>query len=1755
MHCLDGESRADSFSYPHSFNDRAAMEQQYMYQDLNTWTAHEDPPFHEFGVEQMELQVEACFSDFDMYPCAQGSHLQLQASPTQCCADIFGTSAGLGQEPVAGTEAQVSFDSLPDYQDPSAAHLACGSLQPSVPVISTQAGDRSDQVPIGRGPRENQRTRTLRNMSNRMGFIVADPSASASPEKVPRKRGRPPKVRPEGAEAAAPATPTPAPKKRGRPPKKKPAAAEVEPSEPQAVETAAQPAAEPIEVDEQQREAIPVAEVIEAVQEASPSHAVPVTSERAATPKTQATTSAARATPAPATEATATPEPMSPTTARIRRSTRVRKPRVRDDELETLPISSTPTPSPRKARQREPSPAQEDAAMDVDLEALSATDQAASSEIVGPIGVSGDMEMTVPSARDVHVESGAKQTSGPVESAPVEIYTTPQAQASGSENAILTVEAGDTHTSEVGQQKRGEPDTPSVQLYAKRAKTSGPSSGYRARVNISQSRREKEVMRIIEEAGGIINVGTKEIFEAHAALVDSLIKAGEPTSTIAGSRIDKRTLESTLRELESQGKIKLVSTSVQNPAGVSRLVKVGYLADLSPEVLKSFLVELSRTQIPVAQPVVKTLDEPLEYGGSKTQKISRPAASVILLGPESGSQNDSQKAAKLLQSDDKTIQASLLTEPNTVMQLYGFICGKIARARALHLHTVGLFEAPNGSANLVSKEQRILHLSYYMQDIPVAVHCAVISCRAQNDGLVNLLRTPEGRQMPVGQLPASIADDLEVTRSRSRTRLMDLLDTLYQLGLIVPLQASQSQVPFLTCSPNDDHPTAFESTTYDGSATLLVPQYWHFKGDAPIHLWALSDQDPPFWKSVSVQDVTAASVFWEDLMRASIDPSFAKETVTSTEVTGTQYIRVEASRSLAKLLRRLTQWNSTYNFSWFQKQYLRQQQDSITANTPLQAEDSDARLEKIAEVVSAPKDEVRQFFESERTKLLRVIEKRHVRQKRDRTEEKAKRTADEKATLAQKAAAAQAQREKSWEEILYRVHPEPIKGSLATRIRQLRNRYMQTVGTTAHKWEAEIASVVEEAKRIPAKRATGSSKPPPFAHTPAQRQQVPLPPTLQSHDKPVEDLIVLQGSPLANRPAKKESKKKGKEKDTVPEAQEAEGSTRRRHRFQWNKDFDELARDAAVIIRARCRDAKRLDWGALERVFPAVPRNSVRQRISSLRDQPGAEAYFKRMEDRWYELWKRHLGAPELPDEDPTSPVNFDVIAHIKFLRNHVDKNALRVGFLQEELPITAALPSTADALCNKWDVVEKSLTSTMWDFMWNGTAEEGREKQFVQQAFLTCGNEIPLTKKYPSESIYVADAALKMTLGTPNEVYDPEGGSRVLVSVGEDPVRAAMSDLLERGAVSKVVRDPKKLKPGRLLKISEVNQNALGGPIREDLYQDAAALEDALSQPEGDWHDWPYTASDGDTAALIELVSANKIELKVDTTHPRAARANLDWNSKKTDDDDIETTIAVRLKYNSSRTPQSPVIIDVPVATSADDVAGSVDVHNSVNILGHKASCRRSSLSLVDCVTCLSRAKIETQASIQDEKQLAMYNRLTSILEAAGPTGVTKGELLASFAAAERKALATIISHMVGADVPLALWLGYHETVLVSSYHVALWSVVVAENNTHCTRILPRRWLDIDGRNMSEVWDAARRAVIGIVLFHPGISQAELRWRLRTIYDRQEVEEILAYLAEQAYLQRHTEDSYPFRSSPASNDEETKIFWMIGTRKDWYTV
>ena len=639
---------------------------------------------------------------------------------------------------------------------------------------------------------------------------------------------------------------------------------------------------------------------------------------------------------------------------------------------------------------------------------------------------------------------------------------------------------------------------------------------------------------MLERVGGIINSSGRELYDEHTAEIEALTKAGEPTSSLAGSRIDKRTMTATLDELESQGRIKALKSMITSSTGVARQVKIIYLPDTPQETVIEFLSSLTfapptqSAYIPL--PSIKVVDELADYGGSRSTKVSQPPAAVILLdqGPKD---HDPERAAQLLRADDDTTKASLLTEPNTVVQQYGFIVGKIARIRELHMHVIHVLEKQSSPA-IISTERGIIRLSYFSDELPVSVYAAVVSCRVPNDELLQLLATPEGRQTSLRDLSSDIQEAFEIHKARSRTRMLDNLGLLETLGLAIPLRETTGDVqPLVTCEPKGEHPTSFERATCDSGATYVAPQYWIFNRAAPLFMWALDDHKPPFYRDTTITTVPEAQQFWDVLQRLSVDTEFCKKALEEQPAgTASEYSPLDVPATVVKLLRRQMQWSTAYNFSWFQKQYLKKYIDVATATTPLQdADDGEDRLTHIASIVSAPRDQVVRFYEHEHIKLAKDI-KRLKKHKFDKTKSKE----EHKAALAQKAADAKAQRERDWEEMISRVHPEPIKGTFASRVRGIRSKFMQTSRRDMQKWEEEIKNALQEA-RLPIMRSRPSFPSAPLCPIPTPSL------ALNSNEKSVDDIIAQQIPLIEKKPAPKPTKGKGKEKGKGKGKEKAQG--------------------------------------------------------------------------------------------------------------------------------------------------------------------------------------------------------------------------------------------------------------------------------------------------------------------------------------------------------------------------------------------------------------------------------------------------------------------------------------------------------------------------------------------------------------------------------------------------------------------------------------
>ena len=668
-----------------------------------------------------------------------------------------------------------------------------------------------------------------------------------------------------------------------------------------------------------------------------------------------------------------------------------------------------------------------------------------------------------------------------------------------------------------------------------------------SRSNVSLLRRENEFLRILEESGGIVHLGSKEFLDAHVALLDALASAGEPTSGVPGIKVDKRTIENTFESLENRGKVKVLKTAIVTVTGAQRSARIIYLPAVVQSQLDTFLAELGKGSHGAPYSATGSVAPSLPPGDLRAK---RPAQPLRLLQSERGVDNigrwskSSDRADQLFQSDDQTIHNVLLTERTTLAQLYGFIPGKMTRARQLHLATLDTFEPCHNSPTPALAAKRVVNFSQYFRWFPVGVYCSLVSTLVQSDELSQILSTEEGRRTLVRDLPQSIQTLLQIGRPRSRDRLLELFELLHHLNLVTPLQPSDSPNPCIRCESSEEDPSSFDVFDGDVSSTnyRTAPNYWLFHDDAALHLWALSTAPLPFWKTVSVSGRLDASIYWNELQSACESKAFAQ-----TVARGSPSRSIVPDYSFGRTIIRGASWNGMYALSWHQRQYLKRFISRRRDDVPLQDEEDDPTLEKVSWIISAPLSIVKDFLQKERTSQLRELDRAGLRTPGNEVdEEHAEQLAQEKESLAKKAVGAKAQKEREWEGILNAVHPGTLEGAAVTRVARVRKRYVQSgVASDRSRWEGEVRDAIGglggSAKAI-LSSAQGVAPARPLQGLPSAPVVVPppevtaaicpagLPPAVANQPrKSIEQLIAEQGP--AREEARKEKRKPEKSKD------------------------------------------------------------------------------------------------------------------------------------------------------------------------------------------------------------------------------------------------------------------------------------------------------------------------------------------------------------------------------------------------------------------------------------------------------------------------------------------------------------------------------------------------------------------------------------------------------------------------------------------------
>lgn len=578
----------------------------------------------------------------------------------------------------------------------------------------------------------------------------------------------------------------------------------------------------------------------------------------------------------------------------------------------------------------------------------------------------------------------------------------------------------------------------------------------RNKLNISQRRRENEVLRVIESMGGIANTSIKDFIDAHVALLEAMTKIGEVTSAPVGTRLDRRTLDTALNNLQYRNCIRLVTTSMRAPTGGGvRPAKIAYLSSFDQTAVDEYVKRSNQIAVVPPTSSIKEVDVPHFY--ERVIQLQRRRVQ-----PDSNKEKR-QAVHKIIdvgsEDGNELLRSEMLSEKQTVAQLYGFLVGRAMRARHVHLITLQCFENSKDIPTIISSNKMVIDLNLYFNDISLKNYFSFLSALRADDELERLLSTEDSSSIRLKDLPEFSRRRLQIGRSRSRTRLFELMELLMSLGVVKALEESKSHEADLICDDNNIPVRCFNYTSgsLENTPFLSPPRYWQFCSTAPLYLWAISEDSPPFYKYMPIKSVSDAAKFWDDLKAVCLNKDFSIIPVDTERLAGKERYRI---RDAAVTLRRNRSWQTSYIFSENQRQYLESLIDYITGETPIQhSSTGQLQLETICRTVCAPLDAVTTFFTSSRERILRELGRVNP----------SKRRADNDQTITSfqhKVAEAKAQRELEWDRLMRAASGEQIVGITNTRVQRLRKKFLEGVSSrSAQEWQEEILGVITESRK------------------------------------------------------------------------------------------------------------------------------------------------------------------------------------------------------------------------------------------------------------------------------------------------------------------------------------------------------------------------------------------------------------------------------------------------------------------------------------------------------------------------------------------------------------------------------------------------------------------------------------------------------------------------------------------------------------------
>ncbi|KAF8306142.1 hypothetical protein DL93DRAFT_2172227 [Clavulina sp. PMI_390] len=1343
------------------------------------------------------------------------------------------------------------------------------------------------------------------------------------------------------------------------------------------------------------------------------------------------------------------------------------------------------------------------------------------------------------------------------------------------------------------------------------------------KITLANMLRQSEFIEILESSGGMAYTSGPDFPAKHLALLTQLHSEGKPASGPPDTSSDRRTMRATFEALHAKGRVNKTSFNARTANGIQKPGVIYSLPGVEQRNLEEFIDSQKQGLVAFRPVKLPRLGEEIAFEKRPGTKHSK--ASTLLT-----QRHPLESTAFADITDPSEQRAWIISEPRFLLQYAGFMTGRFARARELHLMVANAMEqAIPTSPHLLSTQ--LFRTSYLWEDLPFGSYCAQIPFATYHESLSHYLDVDEHRWTPVREIPKSLFQELDIGTSRDKKKFRDVIDILVALDVIVPLLEVDGDM-----APHHVH----GDLQLTRAPPHVLPTYCFLNEQAPLYQFHQSTA-PELVIMMPLTSFADRSAYWNKLKAAALDPLAPATTTNPSKV----LTNIEVSRSITQA----RAWESEYTLSHYQKEYLLGRMDPLSGELDFSDEE---QMQQHDYVTGAPRGVMRRFVEQKIRSNKGAMHR--IKAKQDKARLEAERSANAAVAVSRKAQELRLRLAQDWENILKAVLPTEVGDDLKVKLTPLRLEFENSGGRLAKNFSIDKVNTkirdvlglsqheklgalpvefINKGKKFSKLRSVKSSTAP----APASR----LPVT--SGGKSVYDLINDQDA----RPEIRKRRAKKKESGNANDEQ-AEPASRRK-RFKWNDEYDELCIDSMVIVRVRAQDTKqKVDLESIRQVFPGLDRNGVRNRFA--RVSTSLAGYIHRLENAWRVLWREHRGTALLKDKNPSDLRGFDLAEHIIFLRDNTDKAALRRG---ED--VAGFLPPTISELIAHFDIVEQpSLEEPRYQFLSSShTADEQRETAFGDEAF-TLSNDPVFSTMEMSDELGKVKAMFKMIVSTEEKNHDIAAAEALMAGIENQTIEIAHAQLRPT-----FIAHADKKRPGRGFRYHEAQAQAVLGIYPKTLYQDAESFEEDLFASV-DPITWPQIGSDGSVLPLLCLLSDNKVTATIDIPPIKELKVAVKDNSKKIVDENIECSLSFQLK---SAAISSSFPIDSPssAATSlpTPDVASLTTSPNSY-IHGQTtsnlpAACGRTSEvtigRVVDCAACLEESLALAVAKLTLNERANIMNTLSTVV-ASIEKGCTIDELMAA-TGLQHNELHRANNVLNSASIPLVFSLTWTNTPrIVAAAHMRHWSARIHPHATDVRKqevaptdaprkqnlsvhqgkakssqlhgkqqlgddnsradtgsdaegdaegdddvdgppnddltmgaadvaeeekavmigdedetvnalaVLPRRWRDIHGNFMPKIWRDGLAAVLSNVVVRPGISEIELVFRLKDIFDRPEVLELLDYLRSEGFVRRVVDEALEASQYPAdlvlgmtNKTESSHVYWFAVEDASWWHV